>query len=196
MSLPVQKQLQAAGQSCVVPDLAKSLPGREGEPLFLKSESQALRAERDPVRPWRPDEPIGDSFARGTWLVVQWNGDVVTCCTDSEGYTKTANVFATSIEGCGRATCSRSAGRTCSRAGSSTCAPAAKASSNAPAGTDRSHLGRTSSFLAPASSSIRTISASPRSTATRSGGGPGERYQSPAPTVPLAFTSAPAAIKS
>jgi MoaA/NifB/PqqE/SkfB family radical SAM enzyme len=32
-------------------------------------------------------------------LVVQWNGDVVACCTDYEGRTKTANVFATSIEG-------------------------------------------------------------------------------------------------
>jgi MoaA/NifB/PqqE/SkfB family radical SAM enzyme len=31
-------------------------------------------------------------------LVVQWNGDVTTCCTDYEGLTKTANVFATSIE--------------------------------------------------------------------------------------------------
>ena len=31
-------------------------------------------------------------------LVVQWNGDVVSCCTDYEGLTKTANVFASSIE--------------------------------------------------------------------------------------------------
>jgi MoaA/NifB/PqqE/SkfB family radical SAM enzyme len=31
-------------------------------------------------------------------LVVQWNGDVVTCCTDYEGRTKTANVFAQSVE--------------------------------------------------------------------------------------------------
>jgi MoaA/NifB/PqqE/SkfB family radical SAM enzyme len=31
-------------------------------------------------------------------LVVQWNGDVTTCCTDYEGRTKTANVFAQSIE--------------------------------------------------------------------------------------------------
>jgi MoaA/NifB/PqqE/SkfB family radical SAM enzyme len=31
-------------------------------------------------------------------FVVQWNGDVTTCCTDYEGLTKTANVFATSIE--------------------------------------------------------------------------------------------------
>jgi MoaA/NifB/PqqE/SkfB family radical SAM enzyme len=31
-------------------------------------------------------------------FVVQWNGDVVSCCTDHEGRTKTANVFASSIE--------------------------------------------------------------------------------------------------
>jgi radical SAM protein with 4Fe4S-binding SPASM domain len=31
-------------------------------------------------------------------FVIQWNGDVVSCCTDYEGHTKTANVFATSIE--------------------------------------------------------------------------------------------------
>ena len=31
-------------------------------------------------------------------LVVQWNGDVTTCCTDYEGRTKTANVFAQSLE--------------------------------------------------------------------------------------------------
>jgi MoaA/NifB/PqqE/SkfB family radical SAM enzyme len=31
-------------------------------------------------------------------LVIQWNGDVVACCTDYEGLTKTANVFAGSLE--------------------------------------------------------------------------------------------------
>jgi radical SAM protein with 4Fe4S-binding SPASM domain len=31
-------------------------------------------------------------------FVVHWNGDVVSCCTDYEGYTKTANVFASSVE--------------------------------------------------------------------------------------------------
>ena len=31
-------------------------------------------------------------------FVVQWNGDVVSCCTDYEGLTKTDNVFATSVE--------------------------------------------------------------------------------------------------
>jgi MoaA/NifB/PqqE/SkfB family radical SAM enzyme len=32
-------------------------------------------------------------------FVIHWNGDVVSCCTDYEGRTKTANVFAESIEG-------------------------------------------------------------------------------------------------
>ena len=32
-------------------------------------------------------------------FVIQWNGDVTTCCTDYEGRTKTANVFADGIEG-------------------------------------------------------------------------------------------------
>jgi radical SAM protein with 4Fe4S-binding SPASM domain len=31
-------------------------------------------------------------------FVVQWNGDVASCCTDYEGLTKTANVFASSVE--------------------------------------------------------------------------------------------------
>jgi len=31
-------------------------------------------------------------------FVVQWNGDVVSCCTDYEGLTRTANVFASSVE--------------------------------------------------------------------------------------------------
>jgi len=35
-------------------------------------------------------------------LVIQWNGDVVACCTDYEGRTKTANVFADSVEGAWR----------------------------------------------------------------------------------------------
>jgi len=32
-------------------------------------------------------------------FVIQWNGDVTTCCTDYEGRTKTANVFADGVEG-------------------------------------------------------------------------------------------------
>jgi radical SAM protein with 4Fe4S-binding SPASM domain len=31
-------------------------------------------------------------------FVVQWNGDVASCCTDYEGLTKTANVFTSSVE--------------------------------------------------------------------------------------------------
>lgn len=31
-------------------------------------------------------------------FVIQWNGDVATCCTDYEGRTKVANVFAESVE--------------------------------------------------------------------------------------------------
>ncbi|MBI3932790.1 MAG: radical SAM protein [Acidobacteria bacterium] len=31
-------------------------------------------------------------------LVIHWNGDVVACCTDYEGRTRTANVFASSLE--------------------------------------------------------------------------------------------------
>jgi len=31
-------------------------------------------------------------------FVIQWNGDVVSCCTDYEGLTKTANVFRSSVE--------------------------------------------------------------------------------------------------
>ncbi len=31
-------------------------------------------------------------------FVIQWNGDVVSCCTDYEGRTKTANVLASSVE--------------------------------------------------------------------------------------------------
>ncbi len=51
------------------------------------------------------DEPAIKPPARDTYcpapydqFVVQWNGDVTTCCTDYEGRTKTANVFNQSIE--------------------------------------------------------------------------------------------------
>ncbi len=60
-------------------------------------------------------------------FVVQWNGDVVSCCTDYEGRTKTANVFASSIEEVWRSETRRSPpARTCWRAGCSTSAPAAR----------------------------------------------------------------------
>jgi MoaA/NifB/PqqE/SkfB family radical SAM enzyme len=47
----------------------------------------------------RPSE-VADTYcpAPHDQFVVQWNGDVVSCCTDYEGLTKTANVFASSIE--------------------------------------------------------------------------------------------------
>jgi radical SAM protein with 4Fe4S-binding SPASM domain len=42
----------------------------------------------------------GDSYCPAPYdqFVVQWNGDVVSCCTDYEGRTKTANVFASGVE--------------------------------------------------------------------------------------------------
>jgi MoaA/NifB/PqqE/SkfB family radical SAM enzyme len=50
-------------------------------------------------------EPASAAPARDTYcpapydqFVIQWNGDVTTCCTDYEGRTKTANVFNQSIE--------------------------------------------------------------------------------------------------
>ncbi len=45
-------------------------------------------------------EEVVDTYCPAPYdqFVVQWNGDVVSCCTDYEGRTKTANVFASSIE--------------------------------------------------------------------------------------------------
>ncbi len=45
-------------------------------------------------------ESVPDTYcpAPHDQLVVQWNGDVVSCCTDYEGLTKTDNVFASSLE--------------------------------------------------------------------------------------------------
>jgi radical SAM protein with 4Fe4S-binding SPASM domain len=54
-----------------------------------------------------PLTPTADTYAPGEdtycpapydQFVVQWNGDVVSCCTDYEGRTKAANVFTSSIE--------------------------------------------------------------------------------------------------
>ncbi len=44
--------------------------------------------------------PVRDTYCPAPYdqFVIQWNGDVVSCCTDYEGRTKTANVFASSIE--------------------------------------------------------------------------------------------------
>ena len=48
-----------------------------------------------------PDVPATDTYCPAPYdqFVIQWNGDVVACCTDYEGRTKTANVFASSVEG-------------------------------------------------------------------------------------------------
>jgi len=52
---------------------------------------------------WTPLADAGDGHdtycpAPYDQLVIQWNGDVVSCCTDYEGLTRTANVFESSIE--------------------------------------------------------------------------------------------------
>jgi radical SAM protein with 4Fe4S-binding SPASM domain len=57
----------------------------------------------DPSGQQPPDAhpaPLRDTYCPAPYdqLVVQWNGDVTTCCTDYEGKTKTANVFAQSVE--------------------------------------------------------------------------------------------------
>jgi radical SAM protein with 4Fe4S-binding SPASM domain len=43
---------------------------------------------------------VADTYCPAPYdqFVVQWNGDVATCCTDYEGRTKVANVFSESIE--------------------------------------------------------------------------------------------------
>jgi radical SAM protein with 4Fe4S-binding SPASM domain len=47
-----------------------------------------------------PEDALHDTYCPAPYdqFVIQWNGDVVSCCTDYEGRTKTANVFASSIE--------------------------------------------------------------------------------------------------
>ncbi len=47
-----------------------------------------------------PTAPARDTYCPAPYdqFVIQWNGDVVSCCTDYEGRTKTANVFAESVE--------------------------------------------------------------------------------------------------
>ena len=44
--------------------------------------------------------PAADTYCPAPYdqFVIQWNGDVVSCCTDYEGHTKIANVFSQSIE--------------------------------------------------------------------------------------------------
>jgi len=50
--------------------------------------------------PSAPGEGTPDTYCPAPYdqFVIQWNGDVVSCCTDYEGRTKTANVFASSVE--------------------------------------------------------------------------------------------------
>ena len=62
--------------------------GSEQQQAAARSEAQASPARRDTYCPAPYDQ-----------FVIQWNGDVVSCCTDYEGRTKTANVFAEGIEG-------------------------------------------------------------------------------------------------
>ncbi len=54
--------------------------------------------ENGPAQP--PPAPTTDTYCPAPYdqFVVQWNGDVVSCCTDYEGRTKVANVFASSVE--------------------------------------------------------------------------------------------------
>ena len=107
------------------PQRALPRPGRERQPLHpprrraprlealpqLGQRHRGRTSRRRPTRgrgPWgaparsgpEPLPPATDTYcpAPHDQFVVQWNGDVVSCCTDYEGLTKTANVFATSVE--------------------------------------------------------------------------------------------------
>lgn len=62
--------------------------GSEQQQAAARSLAPAPLAARDTYCPAPYDQ-----------FVIQWNGDVVSCCTDYEGRTKTANVFAEGIEG-------------------------------------------------------------------------------------------------
>ena len=73
--------------------------GDESAATQPAGEQQAAGA-LDGARALRALQPIPETYcpAPHDQLVIQWNGDVVSCCTDYEGLTKTANVFASSIE--------------------------------------------------------------------------------------------------
>ena len=62
--------------------------GSEQQQAAARSEEAPVAADRNTYCPAPYDQ-----------FVIQWNGDVVSCCTDYEGRTKTANVFAEGIEG-------------------------------------------------------------------------------------------------
>ncbi len=62
-----------------------------------RAEASSAARAGEPVPSARP----ADTYCPAPYdqLVVQWNGDVVSCCTDYEGHTKTANVFRDGLEG-------------------------------------------------------------------------------------------------
>jgi radical SAM protein with 4Fe4S-binding SPASM domain len=78
------KQQRAAGAAGFTPDADAGGLGGAAQPPPASS----MMAQVDSYCPAPYDQ-----------FVVQWNGDVVSCCTDYEGRTKTANVFASSLEG-------------------------------------------------------------------------------------------------
>jgi len=84
---------------------------REGATVGATPPPPAAAAGAEPLAPSGPTGslaaaprlspvPEPDTYcpAPHDQFVIQWNGDVVSCCTDYEGRTKTANVFASSIE--------------------------------------------------------------------------------------------------
>jgi len=66
----------------------------------LEGERQQNREEGERLENQQTPPSAADTYcpAPHDQFVVQWNGDVVSCCTDYEGLTKTANVFASSVE--------------------------------------------------------------------------------------------------
>jgi radical SAM protein with 4Fe4S-binding SPASM domain len=75
--------------------------GATGIVLDGRKEAEGAAGHEVPA----PAEPAPPELSSLTYcpapydqFVIQWNGDVVACCTDYEGRTKTANVFASSIE--------------------------------------------------------------------------------------------------
>jgi MoaA/NifB/PqqE/SkfB family radical SAM enzyme len=64
--------------------------------------AEVFAADTDGLPEGSPKEPSAPNTycpAPYDQFVIQWNGDVVSCCTDYEGRTRTANVFSSSIEG-------------------------------------------------------------------------------------------------
>jgi MoaA/NifB/PqqE/SkfB family radical SAM enzyme len=64
----------------------------------LGAPTQDERARHEGEAAWSAANATTYCPAPYDQFVVQWNGDVTTCCTDYEGRTKTANVFSDSIE--------------------------------------------------------------------------------------------------